>query len=261
MTVSSSDVLARARPPALPLIAASAAMTGLAGMAWWWTIGESRSMSSMAMGLAQVDRAMTFDMPPAAFMGMWAAMMVAMMLPSIAPRALAYAHGRMPLATTGSFVAFLAVYFVAWTVTGVPALVGVTALSHVGHTGPWLERTGAAMLVFAGAYQFTRAKNVSLRSFRTPVDPSSAATRGGAVAASRSGLRHALACVCCCWALIAVLFVVGVMNLAWIAALTVVCLAERSRRYGGVVTKTVGVALIGVGLAVLVHPAFLIALA
>jgi predicted metal-binding membrane protein len=205
---------------------------------------------------------MTFDMAPAAFMGMWATMMVAMMLPSIAPRALAYTHGHMPVAITGAFVAFLAVYFVAWAVTGVPALVAVTALSHVGRAGAWLERAGGAMLVVAGAYQFTRWKQASIRGSRISFRAATSdAARGGPGAAARAGLSHGLSCLRCCWALIAVLLVVGVMNLAWMVAITLICLGETNRRYGAVVTNTVGVALIALGLAVLVYPAFLAELA
>ena len=262
MTVAQDGALVRTRPAAVPLVAASAVMAGLAGIAWWWTIGESGAMSSMAMGLAQIGRAMTFDMAPAAFLGMWATMMVAMMMPSIASPTLAYAQGRRAIAIAGAFVAFLTVYFAVWAVTGVPALIALTALSHAGHASAWLDRVGGVMLVVAGAYQFTGPKRASLRACRISFRTDTGDGAGPAVgAAAEAGVGRGLSCLRCCWALIAVLLVVGVMNLAWMAVITLVCLGETSRRYGTAVATSAGVALLGLGVAVLLHPPLLSALA
>jgi len=261
MTVSSGHSIARPRPSALPGVTASAAILGLGAIAWWWTVGESRAMSSMEMGLAQAGRAMTFDMSTAEFLGMWATMMVAMMLPSVAPHALAFVHGRARVAVAGSIAAFVSGYFVVWAVTGAPALVALTALSRVDHPSAWLDRAGGAMLVVAGAYELTRWKQASLRATRVALGaPSASAAQRDAVAATRAGLRQGVCCLGCCWALIAVLFAVGVMNLVWIAALAVICFAEKNWRHGTAVTTMVGVALVGLGLAVLLHPQFLVTL-
>jgi predicted metal-binding membrane protein len=84
---------------------------------------------------------------------------------------------------------------------------------------------------------------------------------GGAVAAARAGLDQGMCCLACCGALMAVLLAVGIMNLAWMAALTAVCFAEKNSRHGGVVTTTTGLALLALGAAVLLHPQLLTTLA
>jgi len=71
MSVVDSDTLAGDRSAALPTIATSGAIVGLAGLAWWCTVGDAKAMSSMVQGVKQVGRAMTFNMNAAAFMGMW----------------------------------------------------------------------------------------------------------------------------------------------------------------------------------------------
>ena len=114
----------------------------VAATGWWWTVHQGDAMASMALGLAQVGRAMPLSMGTAAFMGMWAAMIGAMMLPSIAPLVLGHPRARDPLAETSSRVAFLAGYLVLWVLVGVPALLALTGLSHLSHPGAWLDRAG-----------------------------------------------------------------------------------------------------------------------
>jgi predicted metal-binding membrane protein len=256
MTVLRHDTLARPRP-SLANIATSVAMAGLVGAAWFWTVGQAQRMSMVA-GVAQVGRAMPFDMSGAAFLGMWATMMVAMMLPSVAPLVLACSSWRPPLAATSSRIVFVAGYLAIWTATGVLALVALRALGGVGHASAWIDRAGGAVLVVAGAYQLTRSKQVSLRVYQEALHaPATYAADGGPVAAARAGLHHGRCCLAGCGALMAVLLVVGVMNLGGMAAITVICFAEKNGRHGAAIARWVGLGLLGLGLAVLVHPPFL----
>lgn len=253
---------ARPRPSALPAVATSVVMAALVGIAWFWLVGEAKTMSSMVAGLAQVGRAMPYDMSTPAFMGMWATMMIAMMVPSVAPLVLAYSKEHPPLVAARGRVGLLSGYLLVWIVTGVPALIAVRALSYIGHASAWLDRAGGAVLVVAGAYQFTRKKREALRVYQLALrSPATSAAGDDPVVAAREGLHQSLCCLACCGALMTVLLAVGVMNLAWMGAITVICSAEMNWRHGGPVTGLAGIGLVGLGLAVLLHPQFLTALA
>jgi predicted metal-binding membrane protein len=261
MAVLHHGTIARPRPAALAPLATSMVVMAVAATGWWWTVHQGDAMASMALGLAQVGRAMPLSMGTAAFMGMWAAMIGAMMLPSIAPLVLGHPRARDPLAETSSRVAFLAGYLVLWVLVGVPALLALTGLSHLSHPGAWLDRAGGTILVAAGAYQFTRAKRTSIGAYRAELVAIATDERGrGPVAASSAGLREGLRCLRCGGALMAVLLVVG-MNVTWMAAITAVFATEKNWRDGAALTGAVGVALVGLGLAVLAHPQFLTTLA
>lgn len=134
----------------------------------------------------------------------------------------------------------------------------LNAISHVAPAATWIERVGGVVFILAGLYQFTPWKKRCLRSCRTPSTFMAARDRGvGALAAVRMGLATGLCCLVSCWALMAALFVVGVMNLAWMAAIDVVFVAEKNWRHGVGLTTVVGVAVVGLGIAVLVYPRLL----
>jgi predicted metal-binding membrane protein len=231
----------------------------LAGLSWWSTLGTARDMESMVQGFAHVGTAMPFDMSAAVFMGMWIAMMVAMMFPTIAPIVLLH---RMVVRRRGEglvpTVAFGSGYLVIWALVGIVPLVALIGFRNVSDGSTWVIRTGGVVLVLAGLYQFTRWKEACLRACRTPLNfLMTHQFGGGPTGAFRVGLSHGLYCLGCCWALMAVLFVVGLMNLAWMAAIAVVFLAEKNWRHGVGLTKVVGTAVVGFGVAVLIHPALL----
>ena len=114
------------------------------------------------------------------------------------------------------------------------------------------------MLLLAGAYQFTRWKDTCLRACRSPLTFLATHNFGsGATGALRAGAAHGLYCLGCCWALMAVLFVVGLMNLAWMAVIAAIFLAEKNWRHGIGLTKVVGITVLTFGIAVLAHPALL----
>lgn len=234
-------------------------LLALAAVAWWATIGNARDMAGMVQGFAHVGTAMPYDMTAAVFLGMWATMMVAMMFPTIAPIVLLHrlvvrrrGHGIAPT------VAFGGGYLLVWTATGVVPLVVLVAFRHVSGDATWVARAGGAVLVLAGAYQFTRWKDACLRACRTPLTFLATHDFGsGLRGALRAGVAHGLFCLGCCWALMAVLFVVGLMNLAWMAVIAVIFLAEKNWRHGVLLTKLVGTAVVLAGIAVLAHPAYL----
>ena len=112
-----------------------------------------------------------------------------------------------------------------------------------------------AVIAGAGVYQFTGLKETCLRHCRSPVGFVMTHDFGaGSVGAVRAGIVHGAFCLGCCWALMAVLVVVGLMNLVWMAGLSLVFLAEKTSPHARALTRIVGVALIVVGLVVIISP-------
>lgn len=240
----------------------TAILLALAAAAWWSTVDTSRSMSMMVSGLGQVGEREPNDMGALVFWGMWITMMVAMMFPTIAPMVLTH---RMVVRrrgegshTTGVFVAG---YLVVWSAIGVLpmlAFLGFRNLSGDAGGTRWLGSVAGAVLVVAGAYQFTQWKATCLRACRSPMDFIVTHNWGsGARGSLRAGVSHGLFCLGCCWALMSVLVVVGFMNLVWMAVLAVVFLAEKNWKHGVGLTKLMGVGLIGLGIAVASAPSIL----
>jgi predicted metal-binding membrane protein len=109
-----------------------------------------------------------------------------------------------------------------------------------------------ALLMIAGAFQFSPLKQACLRACRSPLGFLLTDWRGGLSGAARMGVRHGLYCLGCCWALMALLFVGGVMNLLWIAALTLLVAVEKFAPRGDLLAKTLGALMIGAGAARLI---------
>ena len=234
-------------------------LLALAGLSWWSTVDRSAGMRSMVQGFAHVGVAMPFDMGIGVFLAMWVVMMVAMMFPTIAPIVLLH---RMVIRRRGGRVfpttVFAGGYLVIWTVAGVVPLSILVGFRHVSAGSTWVLRAGGVVLVLAGLYQFTRWKEACLRACRTPLTFMMTHDFGsGAVGAFRGGVSHGLYCLGCCWALMAVLLVVGLMNLVWMVVIAAVFLAEKNWRHGVGLTKVVGVGVAAFGLMVLAHPALL----
>lgn len=169
---------------------------------------------------------------------MWWVMMIAMMLPSAAPMMLLYAgtvrfaqsKGRM--SAPPSTAVFLAGYLAVWLGFSMAAallqetLVSFGALSGMmlWSTSAWLS---AVVLALAAVYQVSPVKQVCLEHCRSPAYFLSRRWRSGAGGAFRMGVEHGAYCLGCCWVLMLLLFVGGVMNLLWIAALAVFVLVEK----------------------------------
>ena len=180
---------------------------------------------------------------------MWAVMMVAMMVPSASPMVMAYARvasarGSRPALRVWSFVAG---YIAVWTLYSVIATASQIALQQLALATPLV---GAIILAVAGIYQFTPLKQACLGRCQSPIGFLVTHWREGATGAFRMGLQHGAFCVGCCWMLMALLFVVGVMNLAWVAAISAFVLLEKATRWGHVIARGSGAALIAGAIAI-----------
>ena len=229
--------------------AAAGAPTGMAGMA----------------GMAGMDMS-GMDMVPAADPGwsagrwaltvaMWWTMMVAMMTPSAAPAILLYGRVHRAAAASGRAGAlapawsFAAGYLLVWLGFSAAAAVlqyaleqaGLVSAGMMGSQSKWLS---VGVLAAAGLYQLSPLQRVCLDHCRGPVGFFTRHWRPGMAGAARLGALHGAYCVGCCWLLMALLFVGGVMNLAWIAAIAVLVLAEKLLPGGRGVGRAAGVLLL-----------------
>lgn len=176
---------------------------------------------------------------------MWWAMMVAMMVPSAAPAILLYARvHRHSNESAPPTAAFLAGYLACWLGFSL-----IAAWLQVAVTPPIsmaLDNRSAsgALLIAAGLYQLSPLKDACLGRCRSPAQFLTSHYRPGAAGAARLGLLHGAYCVGCCWLLMALLFVGGVMNLAWIAALTLLVAAEKLLPGGAWIARIAGIALV-----------------
>jgi predicted metal-binding membrane protein len=189
---------------------------------------------------------------------MWWVMMVAMMTPSAAPTILLY--GRVQRHNEGRGVAptaaFAAGYLLTWLGFSLAAAglhealerAGLEAAMGMGSKSRWLS---AGVLLAAGAYQLSPLHNACLARCRSPAEFLARHWRPGFAGAVRLGALHGAVCVGCCWLLMGLLFVGGVMNIAWIAGLTVLVAAEKLLPAGAWVSRAVGVLLLVWGVAAL----------
>jgi predicted metal-binding membrane protein len=188
---------------------------------------------------------------------MWAVMMIGMMMPSPAPMILIYARIGREAARTGKSLPasayFAAGYLTAWIGFALAATVAQWALERSALLTATMEGASdivsGAVLIAAGLYQWTPLKDMCLRQCQAPwlfiqryggFRPDI----GGALAL---GIRHGGYCIGCCWALMALLFVGGVMNVLWIAAITILVLAEKVIPAGRAISRTAGAALFAGG--------------
>lgn len=195
--------------------------------------------------------------------GMWVVMMVAMMLPSASPMVLLYARvvrhaerqGRAPRAGA-SIACFACAYFSLWILFSLLAVAAQWALEQVGAMSTMMSVRGGllagALLLAAGLYQLTPLKTACLRHCRGPAQFIAAHWRPGVTGAWQMGLVHGLYCLGCCAALMLLLFVGGVMNLVWIAGLTLLVAIEKLAPFGARAAKAIGALLVCAGLALIV---------
>jgi len=183
---------------------------------------------------------------------MWAVMMAAMMLPSALPMILAFTHLSARSGESARGRIFVAAYLVVWTVFSAAATALQWVLQDMDWVDPMIVSQSATLtgvlLVIAGVYQFSPLKRVCLAHCRTPFAFLVGEWKPGLAGAFRMGLRHGLFCAGCCWAVMGLLFVGGVMNLAWIAALSIVVAIEKMAPRGEQLAKVLGVVLVAAGL-------------
>src|SRR2546425_9248725 len=249
-----------------------AALAALTIAAWLYLLHLASAMSDMAMLDMPTMPGMAMAMPAVhawswvevgVLVVMWGVMMIAMMTPTAAPMILMFstihrrrtAEGR-PAVPTAIFVLG---YLVVWTIYSV-----VAALAQAGlHSAAMLSSAMAAtspllaggLLVAAGVFQWTPLKRACLATCRSPLSFLMTSWREGRAGAFVMGLRHGLYCLGCCWALMALLFVAGVMSLVWVAALAVAVLVEKVGPRGDLVGRVVGLLLVGAGAWLAMMPA------
>jgi predicted metal-binding membrane protein len=179
--------------------------------AWWWT---SARMAGMDAGPG------TDPGPLGWFVGAWAVMMAAMMLPSLSPAVALYAKVTRGAGSARGLL-FAAAYLAVWTAAGVLAY-GLFRLGTILFADALAWRSGgrwfaAAVLLAAAIYQLTPLKTICLRECRSPLAFMRGAHRDGTRGALEMGARHGAWCLGCCWALMAALFALGVMSLTRMA--------------------------------------------
>jgi predicted metal-binding membrane protein len=187
--------------------------------------------------------------PLGALVLMWWLMMLAMMLPSAAPAILLYGRVRETRGKDAMIPPtwlFLGAYLCAWLLFSIVAASAQHAL--IGPSMALDNRwAAAALLIAAGAYQLSPLKNACLGRCRSPAQFLSRHWQPGVGGAIRLGIRHGAYCLGCCWLLMALLFVGGVMNFAWIAALSLIVAIEKLLPRGELFARVIGVALIAWG--------------
>lgn len=188
---------------------------------------------------------------------MWWLMMVAMMLPSAAPTILLFGALNRSQGQWASLF-FVSGYLAVWAAFSLIATTAQGALSAFGYISPMYMTliapwAGATVLILAGLYQLTPVKSACLRNCRGPVEALTHHRRTGRGAPFRMGLLHGRDCLGCCWALMALLFVGGVMNIWWILGLSLYVAIEKLAPKGQLVAQVLGVVLLIAGLALLIR--------
>ena len=245
-----------------------ATLIALTALAWayvlWVRAGMSApspDMPSMTMtDMAAMISPRFTEWTPIHFLfnfAMWAVMMVGMMTPSAAPMILLYTQVARQASTLGRPFApsawFASGYLLVWTAFALLATLAQYGLERLALLTPMMESAsrvfGGAVLIAAGLYQWAPSKDACLSQCRAPLSfvQRHGGFRAERLGSLRLGLRHGAYCVGCCWALMALLFVGGVMNLLWIAGLMIFVLAEKMLPGGRVVSKFAGLGAIAAG--------------
>ena len=192
----------------------------------------------------------------------WIVMMAAMMFPSIAPMVLVYARvasTRRARGLGGSTSLFVAGYVITWSLFGLAAYVLFELLDSAHLDFLAWDRAGrylaGGVLLAAAIYQLTPAKDACLRRCRGPLEFVLERWRDGGTGALRMGLEHGAWCVGCCWALMAALFALGVMSVAWMALVGGLIAVEKLLPWKALANRTVALALLVLGLAIVIAPA------
>jgi predicted metal-binding membrane protein len=263
MNAALEAVLRRDRVIVLAALAIITA-TAWADLAW---LADDMAMGGMDMtGFRMIPAGRSLMMPasepwqPIEFgyvFAMWVVMMIGMMTSSVAPMILIYARvGRQAATQDKPFAAsgwFAAGYLLAWTSFSLVATSLQWALERAALLTPMMESAsnilGAIVLILAGLYQWTPLKEACLAYCQSPLlfIQQQGGFRGDPGGALALGFRHGIYCIGCCWALMALLFVGGVMNLLWIAVLAILILLEKLTPFGRVVARIAGVGFIASG--------------
>ncbi len=231
----------------------AAALAILAGLAWIYTILLSGSLGGFDLhGLMAMPRQGEWTLVDLvlAFL-MWAVMMAAMMIPSAMPMILLFAaieRRQRPAGVFARTTVFVSGYAAVWGGFSLLATLAQWGLhdaamlgNAMGQLVPW---AAAAVLALAGLYQFSPWKQTCLRHCSSPLEFLTAHWRPMGDGALRMGIQHGGYCLGCCWAFMLVLFVVGVMNILWVALIAIAVLLEKLLSARNWLRMTLGAALL-----------------
>jgi predicted metal-binding membrane protein len=240
-------------------------LAAMAILAWLYLFHTKTAMPGMSMA--------GMDMPGMVMPGlqvwgpstvlllfvMWAVMMVAMMLPSATPMLLAFLTvNKQRQAAARPYVPvsiFLFGYLAVWTGFSAVATLAEWGLHQAALLSPAMAATSptlnGGLLIAAGVFQWTPLKSACLKGCRSPLTFLMSEWREGAAGAFIMGLRHGAFCVGCCWVLMALLFVAGVMNLFWVAVIALFVMAEKILAKGELLGHVTGIALLIAGAAMM----------
>lgn len=248
----------------------------LAIFAWAYLVWLSNDMAMNGMdmtGYRMIPAGRALMMPASApwqpvefvyVFVMWVVMMIGMMVPGATPMILVHARAAGQLAARGKPLAatawFAGGYLLAWITFSFAATLGEWALERASVLTPTMAASspvfGGIVLIAAGLYQLTPFKEACLSRCQAPL---AFILRHGGLRSTPTGslilgLRHGVYCVGCCWALMLLLFVLGVMNLLWIATLAILVMLEKVIPFGHAVARLAGLLFIALGGWMLVSP-------
>ena len=225
-----------------------ALLFAIAAVAWWWTVDQMQGMDDgpwTALGTLSW------------FVGVWVVMMAAMMFPSLAPTVALYSRMTKSRSAVAP-LAFASGYLLAWAGIGVLAFmvagVGGTLAGDLlawSHAGRWIA---GGTLVVAAVYELTPLKDVCLGTCRSPLGFLLGSWRDGSGGGLKMGVRHGAWCIGCCWALMASLFALGLMSLAWMALVAGLIAFEKLIPSRRVATYGTAAVLLLLGVLLMIAP-------
>ena len=231
-------------------------------LSWLYLFHTKMTMSGMDMpGMVMLDLQPWGPTDVLLLFVMWSVMMVAMMVPSAAPMILAFhAVNQRRQAAARPYVPvtiFLLGYLAVWTAFSALATLAEWGLHQAAMLSTTMTATSPALngglLIAAGVFQWTPLKRSCLKGCRSPLSFLMSEWREGTAGAFIMGLRHGAYCTGCCWFLMALLFVAGVMNLFWVAVIALFVMAEKILPGGELLARVAGIALTIAGAAMLAH--------
>jgi len=240
-----------------------ASLVFVIALAWLYLWRDAEAMTRVAAmdvsmnGMSHATDAGTIAM----VFAMWSVMMVGMMLPSAAPTILIYGalvrkNGERGMVLPAVWI-FASAYLAVWTGFSLVAALLQGALEAAALTAPTTASAGkglsAALLIAAGIYQWLPLKEVCLRKCRNPIEFFATRWRAGAGGAFRMGVEHGCYCVGCCWMLMLLLFVAGVMNLVWVALIAGFVFVEKLLPAHGFISRFAGAALLLSGMVLVIR--------
>jgi predicted metal-binding membrane protein len=237
-------------------------LAALVALAWFYLLHSKMAMPDMDMpGMVMVDLHPWGPTTVLLLFVMWAVMMIAMMVPSAAPMILTFLTvNERRKATDRPFVpvaVFVFGYLAVWTAFSAIATFAEWGLHQAAMLSTTMTATSrwvnGGLLIAAGIFQWTPLKAACLKGCRSPLSFLMSQWREGAAGAFVMGLRHGAYCVGCCWFLMALLFVAGVMNLLWVAVIALFVLAEKILPKGELIARVAGLALVIAGAALMAH--------